>query len=616
MGSDASRHTTLDDVLRERAKLHPGRVALVDPVGGRSEWTYGDLDERVERCAARLWAQGTRRGDRVVVRLPACLDLFQQLFALVRVGAVPVLVPPGVRESTVRAVDAFVEEEAGDENLALLQLAGDGVGVPRLVPLDHVRLLRSVRERAVIHGADEDTIHLAASPELPIGVPGLLDWLAVLVSGGQVVLSPGAEPDTAFGLVAGERVTHTALSPGLAVRWTEAAAVTAYDLGSLRTLVVGGGAFDERVARRVRPALGCSLVQVFGTVEGLVSWTRPEDGPEAGLTTQGCPVSADDELRVVDDEGRRLPAGASGHLLVRGPASVSGYWRSPEHDACFFTADGFHRTGAIARVTEAGHLVVERDPLPPVGAGGPTGRAVRRIPVPRSRPPRPHPPEGHTEMTPPMFPYVMPTPAMLPADQTGWALDPARAALLVLNLQNRFVRALEQESAPVTELLANARRLVAAAREAGVPVIHSVPAGERRATGRGPVPYARLSGPSTGAEGEAFAAQAEPLAGDTVLTARKYSAFARTRLDGRLRELERDQVVILGLYARAGVLMTAGDAWAQDLEAFVVADAVADLSAGGHEFALEWVADTCGAVTATDRVVSVFGADHSAAEAV
>jgi bifunctional isochorismate lyase/aryl carrier protein len=157
--------------------------------------------------------------------------------------------------------------------------------------------------------------------------------------------------------------------------------------------------------------------------------------------------------------------------------------------------------------------------------------------------------------------------------------------------------------------------LVDRARAAGVPVIHSVPAGDRRASGRGPVPYAKLTGLSAGAAAEAFVPQVEPLAGDTVLTARKYSAFARTRLDGRLRELERDQVVILGLYARAGVLMTAGDAWAQDLEAFVVADAVADMTPGSHEFALEWVADTCGAVTATDRVVAAFGTRHSVTEA-
>jgi len=208
-----------------------------------------------------------------------------------------------------------------------------------------------------------------------------------------------------------------------------------------------------------------------------------------------------------------------------------------------------------------------------------------------------------------IFPYVMPTPAMLPDDTTGWTLDPERAALVVLNLQRRFVHVLAEEGAPVTELLANARRLVNAAHAAGVPVIHSVPAGERG-------PATRRSGVPDDRDGEAFADQVEPRTGDAVLTARKHSAFARTRLEGRLRDLRRDQVVIAGLFARVGVLMTAADAWVQDLEPFVVADAVADASAGSHGFALEWVADTCGAVTSTDRVATVFGLVAPAAEAV
>ncbi|RSN74101.1 hypothetical protein DMH26_42705 [Streptomyces sp. WAC 05379] len=210
-----------------------------------------------------------------------------------------------------------------------------------------------------------------------------------------------------------------------------------------------------------------------------------------------------------------------------------------------------------------------------------------------------------------IFPYVMPTPAMLPDDTTGWTLDPERAALVVLNLQRRFVRVLAEEGAPVAELLANAGRLVDAAHAAGVPVIHSVPAGER-----GPATYVRRSGAPDDRDGEAFAEQVEPRTGDAVLTARKHSAFARTRLEGRLRDLRRDQVVIAGLFARVGVLMTAADAWVQDLEPFVVADAVADASAGSHGFALEWVADTCGAVTSTDRVVTLFGLVAPTAEAV
>ncbi|MEU8986140.1 isochorismatase family protein [Streptomyces sp. NPDC048558] len=213
-----------------------------------------------------------------------------------------------------------------------------------------------------------------------------------------------------------------------------------------------------------------------------------------------------------------------------------------------------------------------------------------------------------------IFPYVMPTPAMLPEGTTGWTLDPGRVALVVLNLQRRFVRVLDQEGAPVAQLLANTARLVRAAHTAGAPVIHSVPAGSR-----GPALYVRRPAGTDGPadrDGEAFAEQVEPRTGDAVLTARKHSAFARTRLDSRLRDLKRDQVVITGLFARVGVLMTAADAWVQDLEPFVVADAIADASAGSHEFALEWVADTCGVVTSTDRVAAVLDPAVPAAEAV
>jgi 2,3-dihydroxybenzoate-AMP ligase len=71
------------------------------------------------------------------------------------------------------------------------------------------------------------------------------------------------------------------------------------------------------------------------------------------LTTQGRPVSPADEIRI------DAAAGEAGELLVRGPCTVRGYYRSPEHNALAFTPDGFFRTGALARLTAEGNLVVE-----------------------------------------------------------------------------------------------------------------------------------------------------------------------------------------------------------------------------------------------------------------
>ncbi len=96
-----------------------------------------------------------------------------------------------------------------------------------------------------------------------------------------------------------------------------------------------------------------------------------------------------------------------------------------------------------------------------------------------------------------------------------------------------------------------------------------------------------------------------PADGDTVLTKWKYSAFVRTELDALLRESGRDQLVITGVYAHIGVLMSACDAWMRDIQAFVVADAVADSSREDHDMALRWAAGRCAVVTSTGDLLKV-----------
>ncbi|NED35879.1 (2,3-dihydroxybenzoyl)adenylate synthase [Streptomyces sp. SID8499] len=419
------RGETFGGMLRERAAAHPDRIALVDPAPERRTWTYRELDEAADRLAAGFTARGIGRGDRVVVQLPNVGEFVEVVFALFRIGALPVYALPAHRDTEIghfcafseavayvvpdvlggydhRELAARVQEStpslkhvfvAGDpgahtalaevpcepagplagpapHELAFLQLSGGTTGVSKLIPRTHDDYLYSLRGSNEICGVDADTrflVVLPAAHNFPMSSPG---WLGVLYAGGTAVLCPKPDPATAFELIERERITMTGLVPPLALVWTDAAAGTAHDLSSLELVLVGGAKYSEQAARRLEPALGCRLMQVFGMAEGLVNYTRLDDDPETVVTTQGRPISPDDEIRIVDDADREVPEGEFGHLLTRGPYTIRGYWRAPEHNRTAFTEDGFYRTGDIVRRTPSGHLVVEGRAKDQINRGG------------------------------------------------------------------------------------------------------------------------------------------------------------------------------------------------------------------------------------------------------
>ncbi|MYW03135.1 isochorismatase family protein [Streptomyces sp. SID3343] len=203
---------------------------------------------------------------------------------------------------------------------------------------------------------------------------------------------------------------------------------------------------------------------------------------------------------------------------------------------------------------------------------------------------------------PKIAPYPMPDAADLPTNRVDWTVDPARAVLLVHDLQNYFLSAFEPNASPVTELLANVARIKADCDRLGIPTVYSAQPGGQTAEQRGL--QQDFWGPGLPDDPHA-AAIAEPVApgpADIVLIKWKYSAFVRTDLRARMRDLGRDQLVIVGVYAHIGVLTTACDAWMQDIRAFVVSDAVADFTRDNHHGALRWAAANCAVVTDTDRL--------------
>jgi bifunctional isochorismate lyase / aryl carrier protein len=198
-------------------------------------------------------------------------------------------------------------------------------------------------------------------------------------------------------------------------------------------------------------------------------------------------------------------------------------------------------------------------------------------------------------MLPAIDPYVLPTPAELPAGRVDWKVDPGRAALLVHDMQRHFVR--PYAGAPLDAAVANMARLLDWARTSGMPVLFTAQPPDQHPSDRGLL----TDFWGVGLTGEASAGVIEELApadGDVLLTKWRYSAFQRTDLADRLGD--RDQLVICGIYAHIGVQATALEAFMRDVQPFVVADAVADFSRSHHDGAMEFLAQRCARLVTTD----------------
>ncbi|MEU7576518.1 isochorismatase family protein [Streptomyces sp. NPDC041068] len=196
----------------------------------------------------------------------------------------------------------------------------------------------------------------------------------------------------------------------------------------------------------------------------------------------------------------------------------------------------------------------------------------------------------------------MPGPSAIPPSRAAWKIDPARAALLVQDMQNHFVGAFPAGLSPVAELIENVVALRELAGTLGMPVIFSAePAGQSPGQ-RGLM--ADLWGPGIGVEPSAAAIVADltPRPGEHLLDNVRPNAFLRSHLGRLLRSAGRDQLIVCGVYAHFGVLLTAMDAFMHDIQAFVVADAIADFSAEDHFMALRWAARS-GVVRSTDRML-------------
>ena len=120
----------------------------------------------------------------------------------------------------------------------------------------------------------------------------------------------------------------------------------------------------------MQPELGCQLQQIFGMAEGLVNYTRLDDAQEEIIHSQGRPMSAHDELRIVDEQGQSVASGEEGALWVKGPYTIRGYFKAAKINQRSFSSDGYYITGDRVRLTAAGNIQVVGREKDQINRGG------------------------------------------------------------------------------------------------------------------------------------------------------------------------------------------------------------------------------------------------------
>lgn len=198
----------------------------------------------------------------------------------------------------------------------------------------------------------QDTVLMASPMAHQTGfMYGLL--MPIMLRTGAV-LQDVWEPNKAIALIREHGVTFTMASTPFLTDLAKTVAESGQSVPSLRTFLCAGAPIPGPLVEQARAALGAKIVSAWGMTEnGAVTTTQLEDDDERSFSTDGCPLPGV-EVKVVDVDGKALPSGETGKLMLRSCSNFGGYLRRPHLNGT--DADDWFDTGDLARIDERGYI--------------------------------------------------------------------------------------------------------------------------------------------------------------------------------------------------------------------------------------------------------------------
>jgi bifunctional isochorismate lyase/aryl carrier protein len=206
---------------------------------------------------------------------------------------------------------------------------------------------------------------------------------------------------------------------------------------------------------------------------------------------------------------------------------------------------------------------------------------------------------------PRLLSYSLPTDTDLPENKVSWTLKSDQSALLIHDMQTYFLNFWDRGSPLITQIIENTKRIRAYCKMKGIPVIYTAQTGKQSLKDRGLLNDIWGSGIIESPSQDSIVDSLKPDIDDQVLTKWRYSAFVNSPLLSILKDMGRNQLVITGVYAHIGCLITAIHAFMLDIQPFMIADAMADFNRDKHIMSLRYAADYGGKVAMTTDIVAL-----------
>jgi non-ribosomal peptide synthetase component E (peptide arylation enzyme) len=260
-------------------------------------------------------------------------------------------------EPTLAELDQLAALRPDPMQVAHMGPTGGSTGTPKIVPRTHNSLGATAEFCSQAWTLDRGDTNLIVG-SIGHDLSYTKGFLGSVITMCPVVLLDATDSESICKTVEREKVTAVVWVPTLAQRLLEFEDLDNYDLTSLAKMHSGGAAALPGLIEKVTTRLGVTFFNGYGATEGMTTITAATDDLQTIISCVGRPSCPGDEYKVVDFDGRTLPTGESGELLVKGPGVFTGYYLNDEENSKAFDADGFFRTGDVARISEDGCVTI------------------------------------------------------------------------------------------------------------------------------------------------------------------------------------------------------------------------------------------------------------------